>query len=149
MSIVTNKNGDIMLAFEAVSESELARFQPLTHALIVVRFGTDYLLAWNRHRKGWEIAGGKIDPGETPRQCAVRELFEETGQTAEGVRFCGLMKYRLQPDQHIEYGGLFAGEMREIKPFTANDEIARITLWNQADNIGYINEIDAKCLELI
>ncbi|MGI6574491.1 MAG: NUDIX hydrolase [bacterium] len=27
----------------------------------------------------WEIPAGKLEPGEDPRQCAIRELWEETG----------------------------------------------------------------------
>ncbi len=27
----------------------------------------------------WELVGGRIDPGETPRQAAIRETLEETG----------------------------------------------------------------------
>jgi 8-oxo-dGTP diphosphatase len=149
MPLMSNKNGDIFLSFDAVTEHEIDRFAPLTHALMVVSYGDDYLLAWNQYRKCWEIAGGKIDPGETPRQCAIRELSEETGQAAENVRFCGVMKFQLQPDQRIEYGALFAGDMREIRPFAANHEIAQIVLWDQNTDIGYINEIDAKCIELI
>jgi ADP-ribose pyrophosphatase len=30
----------------------------------------------------WEIPAGKLDPGEAPAVCAVRELAEETGVTA-------------------------------------------------------------------
>ena len=30
----------------------------------------------------WEIPAGKLDPGEAPDVCAVRELSEETGVTA-------------------------------------------------------------------
>ena len=30
----------------------------------------------------WEIPAGKLDPGEPPEVCAVRELAEETGVTA-------------------------------------------------------------------
>lgn len=30
----------------------------------------------------WEIPAGKLDPGESPRECAARELEEETGYRA-------------------------------------------------------------------
>ncbi|MEW5865300.1 MAG: NUDIX hydrolase [Bacillota bacterium] len=30
----------------------------------------------------WEIPAGKLDPGEDPRECALRELEEETGYRA-------------------------------------------------------------------
>ena len=37
-----------------------------------------------RHRwRGWVPPGGKVDPGETPREAARRELQEETGVRAE------------------------------------------------------------------
>lgn len=149
MTIMTNKNGDIFLEYDRVEESKLSHFQPLTHALIVVKYNHEYLLAWNQYRQNWEIAGGKIDPGETPRQCAIRELMEETGQVAEQVRFCGVMKFQLQPDQRIEYGALYTCELSEIRTFRANHEIAKIIWWDQTADIGYINEIDAKCIELI
>ena len=33
----------------------------------------------------WEVPAGRLDPGEDPAHCAVRELQEETGCTAERV----------------------------------------------------------------
>ena len=45
-----------------------------------------------RHAAGgwlWEIPAGRLDPGEKddPERCAHRELKEETGYTAESVRY--------------------------------------------------------------
>jgi ADP-ribose diphosphatase len=34
----------------------------------------------------WELVAGRIDPGESPRQAAARELIEETGYRAKRLR---------------------------------------------------------------
>jgi ADP-ribose pyrophosphatase len=34
----------------------------------------------------WEVPAGRLDPGETPAQCARRELEEEAGLSAGGLR---------------------------------------------------------------
>ncbi|MDD4956620.1 MAG: NUDIX hydrolase [Candidatus Omnitrophica bacterium] len=37
----------------------------------------------------WELPAGKIDPGETPRVCAMREAAEETGYEVKDLRKIG------------------------------------------------------------
>ena len=34
----------------------------------------------------WEIPAGKIERGESPKECAIRELKEETGYSAESMK---------------------------------------------------------------
>jgi 8-oxo-dGTP diphosphatase len=39
----------------------------------------------------WVGLGGKIEPGESPYECALRELYEETGLQAQQAHFRGLI----------------------------------------------------------
>ncbi|HLQ60615.1 MAG TPA: NUDIX hydrolase [Candidatus Acidoferrales bacterium] len=41
----------------------------------------------------WTLPKGKIDPGETPEQAAVREVEEETGLRCEVLRPAGCILY--------------------------------------------------------
>ena len=41
------------------------------------------------------LPGGLIEVGESPRQCILRELYEETRQTADKLEFAGLMKFHI------------------------------------------------------
>ena len=41
----------------------------------------------------WISPGGKVEEGETPDECVVREVFEETGLTIENPRLCGVKEW--------------------------------------------------------
>ena len=41
----------------------------------------------------WVGVGGKFEPGETPDQCLLREVWEETGLRLTGYRFCGIVHF--------------------------------------------------------
>lgn len=155
MAMVTDEKGNALLDFRVMEEEEMERARldaPLTHALIVVRHEGKALLMFNKWRQNWELPGGVIEPGETARECAIRELAEETNQACSRLAFQGLMKFELQPSFHgphrLEYGALFQGELEQLADFEANEEAGAIVLWDGAADIGPMAMIDRKLIEL-
>lgn len=50
---------------------------------VIERRGEILLTHWRRGRMhGWTLPGGGLEPGEDPRDAAVREVLEETGLEA-------------------------------------------------------------------
>lgn len=67
------------------------RAQPIPIAACIVRDAEGRVLLARRRPDQmspgfWEIPGGKIEPGETAHDAAVRELYEETGVAASGLK---------------------------------------------------------------
>jgi 8-oxo-dGTP diphosphatase len=150
-----DQRGNQLLELIRCDEAALSSLSPLTHALVVARRHGSTLLVFNRYRQYWELAGGVIDAGETPRQCAARELQEESAIRCadDALRFVGAMKFLLQPSYgdpsvRLEYGALYAVGITSEAAFVPNEEIAAVSWWNGADDIGAIAEIDAKLSQL-
>jgi 8-oxo-dGTP diphosphatase len=95
------------------------------------------------------VPGGKIEPGETPRICILRELKEETGQVPTSIQLEGVMQVYSKEKNRVVYGALYSGNQDVLRPFTENSEISKITYWNGHSDIGYIDEIDKKMTELV
>ncbi len=145
--ISKNPRGDELLEIIHCAEDKAPEFQPLTHALVLARKQGAFLFMFNRWKRLWELPGGVIDPGETVRACAVRELLEETGQTLQPLRFVGVMRFKLQLGEKTEYGALFAGELGDVTTLAPHDEAEQVTLWDLKSEIGEVDPIDRALID--
>jgi putative (di)nucleoside polyphosphate hydrolase len=77
----------------------------------------------------WQMPQGGIDDGEKPREAALRELWEETGVTADLVEFIGKtpdwLTYDLPPELLGKvWGGKYRGQRQKwfLFRFTGRDD---------------------------
>ena len=45
------------------------------------------------HEGKWNGLGGKFEAGETPEECVLREIFEESGLSIQNPKLCGLLMF--------------------------------------------------------
>jgi len=64
----------------------------LTTMVMIQNPKTRQVLVQNRTGKwlGWSFPGGKVDPGESCHDCAIREIKEETGLTIRDLTHHGI-----------------------------------------------------------
>ena len=148
--IIKNKIGYELLEFISCKEQEIDNYKNVTSAGVVYKVGNKYLIGFNGWRTQWELPVGRIEKGETARQAAIRELFEETHQKVENAEFKGLFKKK-RPNGEIVYTAIFFCEEDNIIPFIKNniDENTEIKLWDLNEDIGYVDEIDLKIIEIL
>ena len=115
-----------------------------------MRVADKYVVGYNSWRKQWEFPAGGIDSGETAREAAIRELYEETHQRNEQLEFRGLFKVEDAKGQ-IKYQAIFTCQQEELIPFehTEDDEMAEIRLWDMQEDIGYVDECDVKIVQML
>jgi 8-oxo-dGTP pyrophosphatase MutT (NUDIX family) len=67
---------------------------PVSIKGVVVRDGRVLLL--RNERDEWELPGGKLDLGEDPRSCVVREIAEEVGWTVTAGPILDAWQYHIR-----------------------------------------------------
>ena len=148
--IAKNRSGWILQEYINIPEEEISDYPNVTGSYAIVKVCGKYLIGYNIWRKQWEFPAGGIEEGETARQAAYRELFEETHQGDLALEFKGLFKVT---DSHgkQKYQAVFLGEKEALEPFTCSegDEMSEIRLWNLKEDIGYVDELDVAIVTIV
>jgi 8-oxo-dGTP diphosphatase len=62
------------------------------------------------HFGKWNAPGGKIEPGETPEECVLREVFEETALSVESPCMKGVLTFPAFDGKEDWYVYVFTAE---------------------------------------
>ena len=98
----------------------------------VVLRGHRVLLLKNA-RDEWELPGGRIEVGETPEDCVVREIAEETGWTVTAGPILDSWMYHIAVEHQdvfiVTYGCYPIGDTRPV----VSNEHKEIGLFSESD----------------
>ncbi len=130
------------IEFMYLTEDELHNYEPLAGSYAIVQVKHDILFGFNHFRKRWELPAGRRELNESPKECAIRELCEETGQKVENLAFQGLAKIRNLETQRVKYNPVYFCKVSHLTSFIPNDEMERITLWDLSSDIGPVDHVD-------
>lgn len=90
------------------------------------------------HEGKWNGLGGKLIPGESPEECAIREIFEESGLRARNPQLKGVLTFPAFDDLEDWYCFLFEvrdfeGELinsaEGVLEWVPNDKVLDLHLW--------------------
>jgi len=103
--------------------------------LFVIRGGEILLIHKKRGLGAGKIngPGGHLEPGETPRECAIREVREELCVTPTGVQSCGELRFQFTYGFSL-HGYVFTASGCLGAPQETPEAIPR---WTSLDAIPY------------
>ena len=92
----------------------------------------------------WIGVGGKFEDGESPEECLLREVEEETGFTLTDYRYRGIITFVAEgwPTEYIHLftAAGWTGEMRECDEgdleWVPKDQVASLPIW-EGDKIFF------------
>lgn len=96
------------------------------YTVICTSYQGKWVLSKHRNRDTWETQGGHLEEGETPLECAISELFEESGiKDADLYPVCDYWGFNRQSSSNgivflaeaHSLGELPESEVKEIKAF--------------------------------
>jgi 8-oxo-dGTP diphosphatase len=131
------------VAFHDAPEAAGFRGEPLAFAVMLARGSDGFVLVFNKFRRVWELPGGLIDPGESARASAVRELREEACCEARDVRWVGVTEVT---DGRTYFGAVCRCEV-DVVEFVENEEMSGLVYWRPGHAPSGIGATDEALLE--
>ena len=83
----------------------------------------------------WIGVGGHFEEGESPEECILREVKEETGYTLTSYRYRGLVTF-VFADVEMEYMSLFTADGFEGEPIPCNEGVLE---WVDIEDVWKLN----------
>lgn len=121
--------------------------------LCYIRRGDEYLMLHRVRKKDdgnhdkWIGVGGKLEDGESPEECVLREAREETGLTLTDYQYRGVITF-LSGDwgetMHLFTATGFSGDLIDcdegVLEWIPRDRLMKLPMW-QGDRI-FLNQIE-------
>lgn len=91
------------------------------------------------HEGKWNGLGGKFEAGESPEECAIREIEEECGLKVKSVKMKGIITFPMFDGKDDWYVFLFTSDEYEGKlidspegnlAWIENDKLTELNLWD-------------------
>lgn len=104
----------------------------LVTSVLGLFFLDDALLMAKLVRRGWDIPGGHVEPGEAPESTVRREVWEETGAqlgpielfAAQRITVDAPCPFNYPYPYPISYQLFYCGVVTHLEPFASTDEVA-------------------------
>lgn len=134
------------VAIHDTSETEAAPDIAPTFAVVLARGPAGVVLVFNRYRRVWELPGGFIDPGESARDAARRELAEEAHCDAGSLDWLGIVEV---DDGQRRCGAVFSCVVASVPAQVSNAEIDGIASWMPGVAPQPLGQTDRALLEIL
>jgi len=122
---------------ERFDEIDWTTWRPQEHATLcfVIRCGEILLIRKKRGLGAGKIngPGGRLEPGETPYDCAIRETQEELGVTPRGVELAGELRFQFS-DGYSLHGHVFRASGCDGQAVETEEAIP---LWTPVDAVPF------------
>ncbi|MEV7045067.1 NUDIX hydrolase [Amycolatopsis sp. NPDC051061] len=136
---IRDRAGNALVDFRSVTEQELACLveQVIVPAsLVVVGHSDAVLMIFDSWRKQWELPGGTQEPGETPREVAVRELREETGLHLPDLAVAAVAEFDLTKPERRELLAVYRVQLQVVPRLTVSDEALDFRWWKPSEPVS-------------